>query len=422
MKKIVITYFILPFLTLALWSFTSHKNKAKINDKFVVVLDAGHGGHDPGNLGGKGSGLKEKEIALKIVLSVGKILEQNPGIKVIYTRKTDVFVDLYERGQIANKANADLFVSVHCNSHNSKAHGTETFVLGLHANKQNFEVAKKENQVIYLEENYEAKYAGYDINSPESVIGLTIMQEEFLDQSIDLARRIQENFTNKLKRVNRGVKQAGFIVLHQTYMPSVLVETGFLTYKDEGRYLNSARGQNDMARSIANAIIDYKKTVQTNVGEDTSFEVVNNTAENIKNPPGKETGKEKEEKKNVPVAVKKETPAINANNQTQDKPDEIKKQPVVKTEKKEESVIYKVQLAATTRKIPLKSENFNGLTDLSTEPFNKFFRYMYGSVKTYREATALKVMAVKKGYPSCYIVAYKNGVRIPITEEMQSQQ
>lgn len=217
---------IIPLIILTYFQVSFGKNiKTDDNDgKFVVVLDAGHGGHDPGNLG---NGYLEKNIALRIVLKVGAILEKNPDIKVIYTRKDDTFVDLYKRGEIANKANADLFVSVHCDSHSSDAHGAGTFVLGLHANKQNFEIAKKENSVIYLEDNYESRYAAYDINSPESIIGLTIMQEEFLDQSINLAKLMQDNFAKKLKRTDRKVKQAGFIVLHQTFMPSVLVETVF---------------------------------------------------------------------------------------------------------------------------------------------------------------------------------------------------
>ncbi len=246
MNRIFISSLLL--LALLLTSYTNINVPQRNDGKFVVVLDAGHGGHDPGNLG---NGYLEKNIALNIVLRVGKILETNPDIKVIYTRKDDKFVDLFVRGEIANKANADLFVSVHCDSHSSDAHGAGTFVLGLHANKQNFEIAKKENSVIYLEDNYEDRYADYDINSPESIIGLTIMQEEFLDQSIALAKMIQDNFSGKLKRNNRKVKQAGFIVLHQTFMPSVLVETGFLTNNSEGAYLNSKAGQSQMGSAIA---------------------------------------------------------------------------------------------------------------------------------------------------------------------------
>ena len=228
---------------------------------FTVVLDAGHGGHDPGNLG---NGFLEKNIALSIALEAGKALEQDGNVKVIYTRDDDTFIDLYKRGEIANKAQADLFVSVHCDSHSSNANGAGTFVLGLHANRQNFEVAKKENSVIYLEDNYESRYADYDISSPESVIGLTIMQEEFLDQSILLGKLMQDRFTGNLKRKDRKVKQAGFIVLHQTFMPSVLVETGFLTNREEGEYLNSKKGQQEMGRAIADAILEYRSTIPSN--------------------------------------------------------------------------------------------------------------------------------------------------------------
>ena len=256
--KSLLSIFVLAS-ALLLFSFTPFYSQQASTEPFVVVLDAGHGGHDPGNLG---NGYLEKNIALNIVLKVGEILGKNKDIKVIYTRKDDTFIDLFVRGEIANKANADLFVSVHCDSHTSDAHGAGTFVLGLHANKQNFEIAKKENSVIYLEDNYETRYADYDINAPESVIGLTIMQEEFLDQSIALAKMIQDNFSGKLKRTNRKVKQAGFIVLHQTFMPSVLVETGFLTNKNEGAYLDSKKGQVEMGTAIADAILKYQNATQ----------------------------------------------------------------------------------------------------------------------------------------------------------------
>ena len=256
MNKSRLAFLVVILLALPLTSFNKNDTEVQSKDKFVVVLDAGHGGHDPGNIG---NGYLEKKIALAIVLNVGKQLEKHQDIKVVYTRDDDTFVDLFERGEIANKANADLFVSVHCNAHSSDAYGTETYVLGLHANRQNFEVAKKENSVIYLEDNYEQRYAEYDINSPESVIGLTIMQEEFLDQSIQLGKKLQDNFTKQLKRKDRKVKQAGFIVLHQTFMPSVLVEAGFLTNKNEGSYLNSKKGQEEMGNAIAKAVLAYKE-------------------------------------------------------------------------------------------------------------------------------------------------------------------
>ena len=256
-KCSLVVIFLGSFLVLS--SFHKNETNLEAAKKFVVVLDAGHGGHDPGNLG---NGYLEKDIALSIVKKVGAILSKNKDFKVVYTREDDTFIGLEQRGVIANEAKADLFVSVHCNSHSSDAYGTETFVLGLHANERNFEVAKKENSVIYLEDNYEIKYGEYDINSPESVIGLTIMQEEFLDQSLQVAGLLQKSFKSKLKRKDRGPKQAGFIVLHQTFMPSVLIEVGFLTNKSEGAYLNSEKGQNEMSNTIAQAITDYKNGVE----------------------------------------------------------------------------------------------------------------------------------------------------------------
>jgi len=250
---------ILFFIILLTFSSFSSIGEDIIEDKFIVVLDAGHGGKDPGRP--TKNGYKEKDIALKIVLGVGKELSKNPDIKVVYTRSTDKFIELKERGRIANKANADLFVSVHCNAHHSQAYGSETYVLGIHRNNTNFEVAKAENSVIFMEDDYEKNYEGFDPNSPEAAIGLTLAQEEYLDQSILLASMIQNGFTKKLKRKDRGVKQAGFVVLHQTVMPSILVETGFITNKKEGAYLNSKSGQSKISKSIANSILEYKNSL-----------------------------------------------------------------------------------------------------------------------------------------------------------------
>ncbi|TDS13411.1 N-acetylmuramoyl-L-alanine amidase [Maribacter caenipelagi] len=402
---------------LLLLSFTVPDEEKKSDDPFIVVLDAGHGGHDPGNLG---NGYLEKKIALNIVLKVGEILSKNKDIKVIYTRKDDTFIDLYVRGEVANKANADLFVSVHCDSHTSDAHGAGTFVLGLHANKQNFEIAKKENSVIYLEDNYENRYADYDINSPESVIGLTIMQEEFLDQSVALATMIQENFSSKLKRTDRKVKQAGFIVLHQTFMPSVLVETGFLTNKDEGAYLNSTKGQNDMGDAIAKAILHYKEGVQPTV------QSVATTVTKPKAPPVQEAIIEKvEEKKEIEAEPVNEVVAeVEQPKEVISTPkvDEVKEVPVVKVKEaineKEvvNSIVFKIQLMASSKNVALSSSNFKGLSNLSQEPYKNLYRYMYGETRSFREAKMMQSQAQDKGYATAYIVAYKLGERIPIQE------
>lgn len=363
------TYFLLFIVSLT-FAYTSANNKNTNDPKFIVVLDAGHGGHDPGNLG---NGFKEKEIALNIVLKIGKELEKNPNIKVVYTRKTDVFVDLFVRGKIANEANADLFVSVHCNSHKSEAHGTETFVLGIHRNQTNFEVAKKENAVIFLENDYEKNYGGFDPNSPEATIGILLGQEENLDQSILLASKIQHNFTDNLKRVDRGVKQAGLIVLHQTIMPSVLVEVGFLTYKPEGTYLNSNKGQDDMASSISAAILDYKKGLDQNIGED----IYSDTPEIT------------ETRSNIPIATI------------------------------EENFIFKVQIAASSKKLEPKPYNFKGLEGISREQEGSLYRYFYGNTSNYDQAKQLEDTAKKK-YKSCFIVAYKDGKRIELSEALKS--
>lgn len=418
---------VVPFLVICftLFSYTTSEHETVANEPFVVVLDAGHGGHDPGNLG---NGYLEKQIALNIVLKVGEILSSNKDIKVIYTRKDDTFIDLYVRGEVANKANADLFVSVHCDSHSSDAHGAGTFVLGLHANKQNFEIAKKENSVIYLEDNYETRYADYDINSPESVIGLTIMQEEFLDQSIALAKMIQDNFSEKLKRNNRKVKQAGFIVLHQTFMPSVLVETGFLTNKEEGAYLDSDKGQLEMGKAIANAILEYKKGVSAPSPPTTNTEVVMKKAQEPL-----ATGVKQD---NTLISVEKETDEVVTMVEEEVEPikDDSERdmkvaenaviKEVVDKEKSapetvDENLIYKVQIMASAKDLALTRDNFRGLGMLSKEPYNNLYRYMYGETNSYNAAKKIQSSAVLKGYETAYIVAYKDGVRVPVPKALE---
>ncbi len=396
MNKSRLAFLIILLLVLPLASFNKNDTEVQLKDKFVVVLDAGHGGHDPGNIG---NGYLEKKIALAIVLKIGEELEKQPDIKVVYTRDDDTFVDLFERGQIANQANADLFVSVHCNAHNSDAYGTETYVLGLHANRQNFEVAKKENSVIYLEDDYEQRYAEYDINSPESVIGLTIMQEEFLDQSILLGKKLQDNFTVKLKRKDRKVKQAGFIVLHQTFMPSVLIEAGFLTNKNEGSYLNSKKGQNEMGKAIADAILAYKKDIGFTAAPMADTPKIEDTEVAVNLP--EETTKVEEGEKEEQPTVKEEV------------------QVAKETKKGSSGVVFKVQLMASGKTIPLNADNFNGLSDLSKEPYKNMYRYMYGNARTFEEAKQLKKNADAKGYTTSDIVAYKDGTRVPLKEALK---
>ncbi len=351
------------FLTILLCFFglislAQSKNNTK---PFIVVLDAGHGGKDPGRP--TSFGYKEKDIALDIVLRVGKQLENIDDVEVIYTRKKDVFLELRQRAAIANKADADLFISVHCNAHNTQAYGTETYVLGLHRNESNFRVAQQENEVIFMEDDYEQNYEGFDPSSPESFIGLTLLQEDYLDQSILLARIIQNNFSQKLKRRDRGVKQAGFWVLHNTYMPSVLVETGFITNRKEGDYLNSERGKEEISKSILDAVLDYKSSLNPEIStENLSVEDTKNIAQ----------------------------------------------------------IIFKVQIAASSNKVAPKSYNFKGLSPISRTKLTSVYRYFYGETTDYNKAKELKNEAIGVGYTSAFVVAYKNNTRISLKEALKT--
>jgi N-acetylmuramoyl-L-alanine amidase len=340
----------------------------QMTDKpFVVVLDAGHGGHDSGN---RGNGYFEKKIALNIVLKIGKQLEKQPGVKVIYTRKTDVFVELIQRANIANKADADLFVSVHCDAFTSpKAFGAGTFVLGLHANERNFKVAQKENAVIFLEDDYEQNYDGFNPNDPESVISLILMQETYLDQSIDAAGAIQKSFVSNLKRKDRSVKQAGFVVLKYTYMPSVLVETGFLTNKSEGSFLNSSKGQFNMSNAIAKAIINYKQTREASIQELVSYEVSKEIMPVIKN--------------------------------------------------SFSNITFKVQIAASKRNLKTKPYNFKGLRQISKSKKANLYRYFYKKTNNYKDAQRFLKEVKKKGYSNAFIVAFNGDKKITISEALR---
>ncbi|MEM9680515.1 MAG: N-acetylmuramoyl-L-alanine amidase, partial [Bacteroidota bacterium] len=353
-------------------SLTSFAQNGNEDDRFVVVLDAGHGGHDPGNLG---NGYKEKNIALKVTLEVGKALEKNPDIKVIYTRKTDVFLELYERSAIANKADADLFVSIHCNAHNTRAFGTETFVLGVANTERNKAIAKKENEVIFLEKDYEKNYGGFDPNSPESTIAIDIEQEVYVEQSIRLARNIEDNFKHKLKRKSRGLKQASLWVMHNTYMPSVLIELGFLTNYNEGKFLNSKKGQSEMADAIKNAILKYKNEIDMNVGD--SFLI--------------------DEQEEIVDALESKT-----------------------EERIIDGVVFKVQIASSSRKLEPKPYNFNGLDEVSRFRLDGKYKYFYGYTSDYNKVLRLKAEAKAKGYLTCFIVAYKGEDRIPVDEALKT--
>jgi len=350
------------FILLAEGPIIHSKFNIKNPKPFVVVLDAGHGGHDSGN---RGNGYYEKNIALNIALGIGKILQKNPSIKVIYTRKTDVFVKLVDRAKIANEADADLFVSIHCDAYKSSAvFGAGTFVLGLHANQRNFEVAKRENSVIFYEEDYEKNYEGFDPNNPESVISLTLMQEAYSNQSIEAADAIQKSFISSLGRKNRTVKQAGFVVLKYTYMPSVLVEAGFLTNKKEGAYLNSKKGQNDMANSIAIAIVNYKNDI---------------------------------EKSTIDLKI-------------------INKEKKIISNKTNKEIFFRVQIAASKNSLEPNAYNFNGLEPIHKLKDGGYFKYFFSKSESYKQIQKEKRKAKKKGFKSAFIVAFDGDKQIKLSE------
>ena len=264
MKRFKVKNILVISLLTSFFLFTGFSANAPKAPEFRlkrVVIDAGHGGKDPGALG---SYSKEKDIALSVALQVGKYLEQNlPGIEVIYTRKTDVFLDLKERPNIANRNRADLFISIHCNAAGNRGvYGTETFVMGTKNFESNFDVVKRENAVILLEDNYEENYEGFDPSSPESYMIFNLMQKAFLSNSISLASKIETDFNTRVNRSSRGVKQAPFYVLWTTSMPSVLVELGFISNVNEEKFLNSKDGQAYLASAIYRSIKAYKEEIE----------------------------------------------------------------------------------------------------------------------------------------------------------------
>lgn len=249
------------FFAIILFLFSSNKLEYRKEYRVrTVVIDAGHGGKDPGT---HGASAREKDIALKVALQVGDLIERNfPDVKVIYTRKTDTFIELIDRAGIANKNSADLFISIHCNSGPGAAHGTETYTMGLHTTSGNLAVAKRENSVILQEDNYEENYHGFNPSSPEGHILFSLYQSAYIDNSLRFAEKVEREFKTRVGRSSRGVKQAGFLVLWKSAMPSALIELGFLTNQNEEKFLNDKTGQTYMASGIYRAFREYKKELE----------------------------------------------------------------------------------------------------------------------------------------------------------------
>lgn len=343
-------FLITPIIMLFFTSFNifnGYQNDVKLD---VVVIDPGHGGKDPGC---NGALTNEKEVVLSIGLALGKkIKEKYPKVKVIYTRDTDEFIELSERASIANKANADLFICIHANSGPAAAYGVETYVMGLHKSEANLKVADRENSAIYLEDNYEDKYNDFD-GSPDAMLALTLQQSAYLKQSINYASKVQHQ-TKKLGRKNRGVKQAGFVVLYRTQMPSVLIETGFLTNKEEEKYLNNKVNREAMANSFFKAFESYKTEID-NINTLTKSNTQNNISD----------------------------------------------------------IKFSVQIAASSNLIELKSYNFKGLSPISYYKTSNVYKYTFGKTSSYTEAKELLKKALPK-YKDSFIVAFKGEERISL--------
>lgn len=351
----------------------------------TIVIDAGHGGHDSGC---HGTSAFEKNITLSVALKLGAMIEKNmPGVKVVYTRKTDEFVELHERASIANRHKADLFISIHCNANkNTAAFGTETWTMGLHKTEGNLEVAKRENSAILMEKDYDIHYDGFDPNSPEAYIIFSLNQNAFINQSLTLASLIEEEF-KKNGRTSRGVKQAGFLVLWRTTMPAILIETGFLTNRNEEQYLASEKGQNELTLSIFTAVKSYKQKMESEVNS-----LFNPNDRTIQIKPEQEPTKE-------PLHQVKDNKIY----QTQPTVPEPGNTEAWRNNK----TYYSIQLAASKNQIDIKAVPYKGIADVRKDTDSTGLTRVYcGKYKTKEEALQQLEVLSNKGFKDCFIVGF----------------
>lgn len=385
------------------FSLTSTYTNSK---QLVVVIDPGHGGKDPG---AANKTIREKDIVLGIGLKLGKLINENhPDVKVIYTRSTDVFVPLIERSRIANKNKADLFISLHANACGTPAtRGTETFVLGLHRSNDNLEVAKKENSVILLEEDYTTTYEGFDPNLSESYIMFELVQDLYMDQSLIFADAIQQQFRSRINSPNRGVKQAGFLVLRQASMPSVLVEAGFLSNLNEANYLNSELGQRDVALSVFEAFKKFKDKT-SGASNNKSPEIIAKNEKKQEISPKQEIRAENKKKAEIVTQAVTEEKNIPETEKTINTSDTTAEEKAT-----ENSIYYSVQIGANTTPIDPVASNFKGLKNVKREKTDKYYRYYFGNERTIEKITA-ELQQIKQKFPQAFIVSFVNGQRVPL--------
>ena len=349
---------------------------------FIVVIDPGHGGRDPGAIGKRG---KEKNINLNVALKLGKLIKNNcKDVSIVYTRDKDTFVGLDRRAQIANDAKANLFISIHTNSvaRGRTVRGTETYTLGLHRTEDNLEVAKKENAVILIENDYEQRYAGFNPNSSESYIIFEFLQDKNMEKSVQLATLIQRQFKNTAKRIDKGVHQAGFLVLRETTMPGVLVELGYISTPDEERYLLTESGTDALAKSIYRAFIKYK------------------------------------EQNGSPIARRNEPPTNpvtpKVSSQTKKKPSDTLQKQI----KKEEKPIFKIQILTSDRKLSTNNKQFKGLSPISYYQEKGIYKYTYGESSDYNKVLRTK-RQIETKFKGAFIIAFKNGKKIDVNQAIK---
>ena len=341
---------------------------------FTLVIDAGHGGHDAGALG---TFSKEKNINLNVALAFGRLVENNcPGVNVIYTRKTDVFIPLHQRADIANRNKADLFISIHTNAlpKGAKAMGLETYTLGMHRASDNFDVAKRENSVILIEKDYKQHYEGFDPSSSESYIMFEFLQDKNMAQSVELAKMVQKRTCAAAARPNKGVKQAGFLVLRETSMPSCLIELGFISTPSEEQFLNSDEGIANMGRGIYQAFCDYLAKY------DKSFTV----------PFNPEVSETKEENKEQP------------------QPEEVK----------DEAPVFKVQILTSNVKLKSGSRQLKGRDDADFYKDGNIYKYTVGASTNYNEIYRLRKQLLDQ-FPEAFIIAFKGGQRMNVQKAIE---
>ena len=392
------------------------------NKRFTLVIDPGHGGHDAGALGAIS---KEKNINLAVALRFGKYVEQNlPEVRVIYTRKTDVFIPLNERANIANRANADLFISVHTNAlpAGKIARGFETYTLGMHRAKDNLDVAMRENSVISMEKDYQQRYQGFDPRSSESYIIFEFIQGKNMERSVDLARMIQRGVCDGANRPDKGVHQAGFLVLRETSMPGCLIELGFITTPDEERLLNNDSRVDDIARGIYEAFAKYKNKYDRSVSvpyrakdsEDVNIPKIVPDQEPAPKTRVVTRGKQPKREEATPEQPKREV-------KKQEPKKDVKKQETKKDVKKAEvadAPVFKLQIFVGSRNLRKGDAHFKGETDYDSFQEGNLVKYTLGASTNYNEIYRLRKEKLEK-FPEAFIIAFKNGQKYDVNQAIR---